>query len=81
MKTAILSRLRHGKTGLSPENDPPIVKTVDYLIFLGQLTEYETFVDAYNIVVKRFNTLLKQQQSYNRHHDHGGNGGEGGAEA
>jgi hypothetical protein len=52
-----------------------IVKTINSLIYLNQLTEYETFVDTYNIVVKRFNTLLKQQQSNNRHHGKGGTTG------
>jgi hypothetical protein len=58
-----------------------IVQTVNSLIFLGQLTGCEMFVDTYNIVVKRFNTLLKQQHSHNNHRNRGGNGGEGGAEA
>jgi len=52
-----------------------IVKTINSLIYLNQLTEYETFVDTYNIVVKRFNTLLKQQQSISRHHGKGGGTG------
>jgi len=53
-----------------------IVKTINSLIFLGQLTGCEVFVDTYNIVIKRFNTILKQQQS--NHRRHGGKNGESG---
>jgi len=37
----------------------------------------ENFVNKMNIIVKRFNTLLKQQQSHHHHH-HGGKDGETG---
>jgi hypothetical protein len=48
-----------------------IVKTVNSLIFLGQITAYETFVDTYNIVVNRYITAIKHQQSGHRHHGTG----------
>ena len=49
-----------------------IVKTIDALIFLGQITGYEMFVDTYNIVVNRYITAIKQQQSNHHHHGKGG---------
>jgi hypothetical protein len=52
-----------------------IVKTVNYLIFLGQLTGCETFVDTYNIVVNRYITAIKHQQNNHRHHGKGGETG------
>ena len=51
-----------------------IVNTINYSIFLGQLSGCETFVDTYNIVVKRFATILKQQHGH--HHGGGGSGGD-----